>query len=114
MVIRLFLTLEGLNYYGDIPEVPSDRTDCMEEISLNNDDIELFCKDIDSLNSACNSTLDKGDVDFFDVQKCMHLRRWIAQRMTLPLSVRYETILIKLDEYCQRAIELKTGVVIEL
>jgi len=114
MAIRLFLDLNDLKYYGDIPEKPESSLGRVEEYPLSSDDIKLFIKDIDSLDAACNDLLDFGDVDYFNAEKCGKLREWIRERLEQPVSARYREILETLMSYCERAIELNTGVVIEL
>ena len=114
MAIQLFLDLNGLKYYGDIPEKPENSYGRVEEHALSSDDIRMFMEDIDSLNATCNALLDLGDVDFFNAEKCGKLRKWIGERFEKPISARYREILEVLKNYCDRAIDLNTGVVIEL
>lgn len=114
MAIQLFLNLNGLKYYGNIPEKPENSSGMIEEYALSSDDIKLFIKDIDSLDVACNALLDLGDVDYFNAEKCRKLIEWIRERFKQPVSARYREILETLMGYCERAIELNTGVVIEL
>lgn len=114
MAIQLFLNLNGLKYYGDIPEKPENPSGRVEEYALSSDDIKLFMKDIGSLDAACNALLDLGDVDYFNAEKCGKLSEWIKERLEQPVSARYREILETLMSYCERAIELNTGVVIEL
>ena len=114
MAIQLFLDLNDLKYYGDIPEKPENSFGRVEEYSLSSDDIKLLMEDIDSLDAACNALLDLGDVDYFNAEKCEKLREWISGRLEKTASTRYREILETLKGYCDRAIELNTGVVIEL
>ena len=114
MSIQLFLDLSNLTFYGDIPETPKVQDGQVEEYTLDFDDVMYFMKDIDSLNSACSSLLDLGDVDFFDAKKCILLKGWITEKLTRNTAPRYREILETLFDYCNRAITLDTGVVIEL
>ncbi len=114
MAIQLFLDLNDLRYYGDIPEKPENPFGRIEEYSLSFNDIKMIMEDIDSLDAACNALLDLGDVDYFNAEKCGKLREWIRERLEKPVSARYREILETLMGYCERAIELNTGVVIEL
>lgn len=66
MAIQLFLDLNDLKYYGDIPEKPESSFGRVEEYSLSSDDIKLLMEDVDSLATACNALLDLGDVDYFN------------------------------------------------
>ena len=114
MAIQLFLNLNGLKYYGNIPEKPENPSGRVEEYALSSDDIELFVEDIDSLDAACNALLDFGDVEYFNAEKCGKLSEWIRERLEQPVSARYREILETLMNYCERAIALNTGVVIKL
>lgn len=114
MSIQLFLCLDGLDYYGDIPEMPEDPNGIVEEYPLSSDDINMLISDIDSIDSACNALLDYGDVDFFNCEKCKKLNDWIDNKLKDSIEQRYRKILEILKDFCNRAIELNTGVVIEL
>ena len=114
MAIQLFLDLNELNYYGDIPEIPDNPVGRVEEFALSMEDIELFKGDIDAIDSACNALLDIGDVDYFNAEKCEKLKTWIAERLKKDSPPRYREILEEINGYCERAISLNTGVVIEL
>lgn len=114
MSIQLFLRLDGLDYYGDIPEEPEDSNGIVEEYPLSSGDIKMILNDIDSIDDACNALLDYGDVDFFNCEKCAKLKEWIDERLKKTMEPRYRELLNVLNDYCTRAIELNTGVVIEL
>ncbi len=114
MVIQLFLHLDGLKYYGDIPEKPENFDGIVEEYPLSVSDIKMLLNDVDSIDTACDVLLDYGDVDYFNCEKCAKLKEWIDCRLKSTLEPRYREILDVLKEYCSRAIEYNTGVVIEL
>lgn len=114
MSIQLFLRLDGLDYYGDIPEKPDDSNGIVDEYALSSNDIKMILNDIDSIDDACDVLLDNGDVDFFNCEKCAKLKEWIDNRLKIAMEPRYRKILEVLKDYCIRAIELNTGVVIEL
>lgn len=115
MYFLLFLTFEGIknDSYGPyVDDIYNDkRVACFP---LETSDVNLFIEDIDEIDSKCEALLDYGDVDYFDAQKCAILNEWVAQRLQKPTVPRYHKMLEVLSNYCQRAVELNTGVVIEL
>ena len=72
-----------------------------------------FLENIDEIDNKCDA-FDYGDIDYFDAQKCVILMEWIEERLQKSITARYREILEILKDYCNRAIELNTGVVIEL
>lgn len=114
MTITLFLDLKNLDYYGDIPELPNNLEGRVETYHLSAEENEWLVDDSMSINEKCNTLLDYGDIDFFDGKKCELLIEWIDKRETENISNNYKELLQNLKEYCQRAIDLKTGIVIEL
>ena len=116
MEFVLFLDLNNLDYYGYIPEIPKDPDGRVEIFPLQNqwDDVELFMNDLPEIDERCDALLDYGDVDYFDCNKCAILREWIVERLNKPIDARYQELLGILKGFCERAIELKTGVVIDL
>ena len=71
-------------------------------------------EDVDDLDNKCNALLDYGDVDYFDTVKCIKLNDWIKERLTKPIDDKYRQALEVLKSYCEHAIELKTGIMVEL
>lgn len=115
MQFELFLDLSDLDYYGNIPEIPDPLKGRVEIQRFTNDgDLTLLLNDIDELDGYCDALLDNGDVDFFDASKCAKLKEWIDERLQKPTVPRYREILEVLRDYCRRAVELNTGVVIDL
>jgi len=114
MSIQLFLSLDGLDYFGDIPEIPENPVGIVEEYPLSSEDIKMILNDVDSIDVACNALLDYGDADFFNCKKCEKLQDWIDDRLKSAISPRYREILGVLKDYCTRAVEYNTGMVIEL
>ncbi len=115
MYFLLFLTFEGVksNAYGPyVDDIDNDkRVICFR---LEASDVCLFMEDVDEIDNKCKALLDYGDVDYFDTQKCAILKDWIAERLQKQIVPRYREMLEALSNYCQRAVELNTGVVIEL
>jgi len=116
MEFVLFLDLNNLDYYGYIPEIPKEPAGRVEIFPLQNqwDDADLFLNDLPEIDERCDALLDYGDVDYFNNEKCVKLKEWIVERLNKPIDSRYKELLEVLKNYCERAIELKTGVVIDL
>ena len=113
----LFLTFEGISFsvYGPYVENPeSDRRVNYYKLVNNWDDIDLFYDDINDINNTCGALLGYGDLDYFNASKCAKLEKWIEERLHKPLVPRYKEILETLKDYCHRAVELNTGVMIDL
>lgn len=114
MQMTLFLDLDNLDYYGDIPEIPENeegRVEIFEVYDKIYDD--LIDKDfIDEVNNLCGTLIDFSDSDFFNKDKCILLKSWLEARLAKDLDPLLKTLYEKLLEYVTRAIELGTGVVI--
>lgn len=118
MILQLLLTLSGINkYYGHIPETYG-HSDKIEEFELENDDREIDWY-LDEhfaipINEKCNSILGYGDVDFLDAEKCKVMIPWLKKN--IKSESRKDIVLFynKLLEFSNKAIELKTGIIIEM
>lgn len=115
MKIELFNSFEGVTeYYGDIPEsynlpesqVDSTYYDLPENLAALSD----FAMKV---NDACDALLDIGDIDFFDVQKCKSLVRFLESYIP-PENGPSPQFVKDLARYAKKAIMLKTGIVVEL
>ncbi len=117
MWFTLFIDLTNVKYYGGcIPEIP-DEQDGSFEIFKFDDEVyaPLFDEDfIDEVNALCDSCLDLTDVDYFDKDKCVKLKSWLEKRLSNELNPLLKPIYEKLLDFAARAIELGTGVVIQL
>ncbi len=116
MRFELFLGLQNLKYYGNIPEKPDDRNGRVEIYKFDDEVYApLFDEDfIDEVNALCDSCLDLSDVDYFDKDKCVKLKDWLEKRLSKELNPLLKPIYKKLLDFAARAIELRTGVVIQL
>lgn len=116
MWFELFLDLQNLKYYGYIPEMPEDRAGRVEIYKFDSKTYrDLINKDfVDSVNAACDSLLDISDVDFFDSEKCVKLKSWLENRLAKDIDPLLFSLYGKLLEFANKAIELNTGVVIQL
>lgn len=103
MELVLVLSLEGLNYYGYIPETFQAKPGQTESFELTEGDEDLLDKDfIGPIDRLCNSLIDPGDVDYLNAEQCKLMLGWL------------ETIYRKLVEFANKAIELGTGIVFDL
>lgn len=115
MTFELVLSTAGVGYYGYIPFPTPQSKKNFEKYYLEEGDGDLLDEDfVDSIDAVCNALVDVGDVDYLNAEQCKILREWIADRLTRSCADRLKVLYAKLDEYAARAIELGTGVVIEL
>ena len=113
----LFLDLNNLEYYGYMPEIPKDRDGRVEiyRFDVAREDWDLLLDDfIAPVCNLCNALIDIGDVDFLNADKCKKLKSWLEERLQRDVSETLKPIYEKLLEFSSRAIELNTGVEIEL
>ena len=116
MKFELFLSLKNMHWYGCIP-CPKDGSGSEVEVyQLQESDSPLLeANFLEPVDALCDALLDYGDIDFFDADKCKKLSVWLEDQMTEGLATgRLRVLYEKLNEYAQRAIELGTGVVVEL
>ena len=115
MKLILFYNLEGLDYYGYIPEVFHAKKEQFESFELDEDDIDLLDKDfVDAVNETCDALTGPGDIDYLNAKQCALMREWLEQRLKEPIHPRLETIYRKLIKFASKAIELNTGIVFDL
>jgi len=121
MVFVLYKTYDNIqfNEFGcPIGIEPVELNPSVEYYILENDfdDVDLFFDDgaIDEIAERCNSLIGYGEEDYFNAEQCKILSKWIEERLLKPVVPRYKEMLEVLKDYCQRAIELNTGVYIDL
>lgn len=114
MRIDLFKSFEGASYYGDVPEATS-VTESQVESKLYGFDADWQASSdfAMKINDACDTVLDISDVDFFDVKKCKELVKLLDGPIAITDKVLVE-FAHDLRDAAQRAIELGTGIVVEL
>lgn len=114
MWCELFLDMNGDRWYGPIPEY-DDPTGYIEfydvDQKLHDILLEQFAYPI---NEVCDTCLDDGDVDFFDKEQCVKLAAWLEGQLAGELNPRLREPYVKLLEFARRAIELGTGVAVEM
>lgn len=114
MRIDLFKSFAGASYYGDIPEATSVPENQVESTLYGFDaDWHAIIDFAMKVNDACGTALDISDVDFFDVRKCKEL----VTLLDAPISIEDDVLagfVVDLKVAAKRAIELGTGIVVEL
>lgn len=118
MFFRLIKTFDGAqDYYGEIPQYTeegySKNTECYQ-IETEEERNLLLSDFMNPINDLCGTLLDYGDVDWFNVENCAKLNAWLDDRMQKPCNELLLKLYSILLEYTGRAIELGTGVVVEL
>lgn len=115
MKFSLILDCTGLNYYGQIPEIPYPPDSRVEVHCFEDSENELLLEDfVTPINRLCGTLLDDGDLDYFDREKCLKLKTWLSDRLKKSLNAQLKNLYLKLLEFSRRAIELNTGIVVEL
>lgn len=115
MAFSLVKSLNHVSYYGNIPEpLPGYESD-FDEFRLEQDDLILLNDDfVDPINETCGTLLDYGDIDYFDASQCKELCMWLEDRLGKDCDDRLAVLYRKLHEYAIKAVELGTGLVVEL
>lgn len=116
MMFELIKNAEGLDMYGDIPCLPWELTSEIGERFVGEETdswilLEDFVPEIDAI---CTNVLDYGDVDYFNAEKCRLILNWLIKRKERDMTSRLVELYNCLELYLTKAIELGTGVVIEL
>jgi len=115
MKFALILNYAGLDYYGHIPVVPYPPDSRVEVFYFEDEENDLLLNDfVFPINRACGTLLDDGDLDYFDQSKCSVLKSWLENRLSTISNETLENLYRKLLEFATRAVELGTGVVVEL
>jgi hypothetical protein len=100
-----------------MPKIPKDREGCVEiyRFDVTREHWDLLLDDfIDPVCDLCEALIDIGDVDFLNADKCKKLKGWLEERLQRDVPETFKPIYEKLLEFSSRAIELNTGVEIEL
>ena len=108
------ILLRGLpGVYGPIPAISSDT---MEIWRIEESDSRLLDDYfVDDANELVDSLMGAYDIDMLDDEQCDALIPWLAAQIARKdLPERLTELYIKLREFCERAVTLRTGVIIEL
>lgn len=114
MHIVLIKKLVGFSYYGNIPEIPNTEDDRFEVFPLTFDDRDLIMSFVFDINNVCKTSLDYGDVEFFDNEQCRLLEEVINKSEFNSLNKRQLQLFEVIKRFSKEAQALKTGIVIEL
>lgn len=119
MGIELIIDLSRIaSFYGSIPETAGAPVGSYERYQLDFDSFDYFDiidEDfIQPVDNICHSLLDIGDVEYLDIGQCKLLVPWLEKRLERPCPHPLDAFYPKLLEFARRAIELGTGVVIDL
>lgn len=118
MWIALFKTLEGLPRYGNGPDIPEPLPD--PRVEMYNFDISREHWDyveqdfISPVYHLCDALLDFYDADYLNAEQCAKLKSWLEGRLTRDVPGYLSSIYEKLLEYTIQAVELNTGIMVEL
>ena len=115
MELYLAKTMENMKMYGptyDLTMESEDRVELFKFGSKEND--WLMNNLIDMINAECNTLLDDGDYDFIDAHGCENLLKCLGKVNLADASKEVTQLIRKMEEYATRAIELKTGIAIDL
>lgn len=104
--------------YGNIPNVPNESNAAAEvfhfvlDSGLSFD--EFYWRIVDPINSLCGTLLDDGDVDYIESEACVVLLDWAKGLLQEAEDRWLREWLLKLIEFATRAVDLGTGLVVEL
>lgn len=116
MEFALIKDFEGLDMYGYIPETFGATFEQVEIYKGDWDDGMMLCEKLLPLmyEYMDGVLLDLSDVDYFDKEKCVKLNVILEKQIPLLPPSRLKELYTVLNDYTKRAIDLNTGVVIEL
>lgn len=116
MMFALIKDSTNLDMYGDIPEVFGATEEVVEVYKGDWDDGVMLCENllpaVDERIEGC--LLDLSDIDYFDKSKCIILNSILCDKLKEPCSERLHELYTILNDFVKRAINMDTGVVIEL
>lgn len=115
MKYELIKSMEDLDLYGDVPCLPVELDDSRGERFVGNESDAwlLLGHFVPGIDKVCANLLDYSDVDFFDSNQCAVIKKWLEENKVTDDS-RLNELYDVLYDYISRAIELGTGVIIEL
>lgn len=116
MMFALIKNAANLDMYGDIPEVTFATPDEAETYYGDWDDAIMLCDNLlPELDKVIEDhVLDLSDIDYFDKEKCVKLKSVLEGKLATAPPSRLHELYSILYGYVNRAIELNTGVEIEL
>jgi hypothetical protein len=101
------------DYYFKV--IPDDTTNIAEVHNLSIDDAEtIYDKYAEKINEECDVYIGDGDVDYYDAEQCKKISEWLKSNIDKENNKHIRDELNILLNYCLRAIDLNTWVVIEI
>ncbi len=114
MRIDLFKSFEGVHYFANIPQSFGMDDSIVESKRYSYDAPWGIISDFALLvDDPCDVLLDIGDVDFFNVSQCKKLLE-VLDTISYPEFKEMSEFISDLKVAAKRAIELGTGIVVEL
>ena len=115
MKYELIKMYDDLEMYDDIPCLPIELDNSIGErfVGEESDSWLLLNHLVPGIDKKCPNLLDYGDVDYFDSSKCIILKKWLEENKVTD-NPRLSELYDILYDFVSRAIEMNTGVVIEL
>ena len=114
MTFYLAKTLDNIKMYGPIPDLSSNPKNVEEYVITEEENEWLLENLVDIINLKCDTLLDDGDYDFFDVEKCKVLLDLISNLPEGFVPKKHGEMIRVLKEFTSQAIEYNTGIAIEL
>jgi len=68
----------------------------------------------DNINDECGTLVANYEYDYWNQEQCKNVVRWIEKNKKLIKEAELEEIFKVINDYCKQAIELDTGVEIDL
>ena len=111
------ILLAGLKpVYGPIPHIPNESDETVEIWGIEESDSDLLDEYfVEAAWNLIHSLVDWGETDMYDAEQCAKLAPWLAaqiQREDIP--ARLVELYAKMKEFCERAVRLGTGVIIDM
>ena len=116
MEFALIKDATNLDMYGDIPETFGVTEEKAEVYYGTFEDGMMLCEKLlpDMYKNIDDCLLDLSDADYYEASKCVILKKILEDKLKEPCEPRLRELYGILYRYVQRAIDLGTGVVIEL
>jgi hypothetical protein len=115
MELYLAKTLENMKLYGPTYDLTMESEDRVESFKFGSGESEWLINNlVDMINAECNTLLDDGDYDFIDAHGCEILLKCLGKFNLANSSKEVEELIKKMKEFATRAVELNTGIAIDL
>lgn len=115
IIASLILDFTGIECtYGNIPNIPQAPDPRIEEVIFDKESDCQLLEDcfMDPVNERCGTWLDYDDEDYFDESRCILLKDWLEEQLAGKLPHRLSEIYTTLLRLVQKAIKLRTGIVL--